>query len=152
MGPLTRARTRILREGARAVNGYAGEEVAIKITEPNFATVFSFVWETHGSDDKVLMPYLSLEMDTGMSPRAGGAPVQSSLSEEAVLRLWDKISSSIRLRPTGPGKLTESVTTPPPLGTTAEAEDLCPQSTLVRRDRVMKDLRMAFKSMGLGTL
>lgn len=128
MDPLTRARTRTLREGDRAINGYAGEEVAIKVTELNFATVFSFVWETAGTDDNVLMPHLSLEMDTGMSPRAGGAPVQSSLSEEAVLRLWDKISSSIRLRPTGPGKLTESVTTPPPLGATVEAGERCPQS------------------------
>ncbi len=128
MEPLTRARTRTLREGERAINGYAGEEVAIKVTELNFATVFSFVWETPGSDDNVLMPHLSLELDTGMSPRAGGAPVQSSLSEEAVVLLWDKISSSIRLRPTGPGALTEPMTPLPPLGTIAEAGDRCPQS------------------------
>lgn len=128
MEPLTRARTRTLREGERAINGYTGEEVAIKVTELNFATVFSFVWETPGSDDNVLMPHLSLELDTGMSPRAGGAPVQSSLSEEAVLLLWDKISSSIRLRPTDPGALTEPVTPLTPLGTIAEAGDRCPQS------------------------
>ena len=128
MEPLTRARTRTLREGERAINGYAGEEVAIKVTELNFATVFSFVWETPGSDDNVLMPHLSLELDTGMSPRAGGAPVQSSLSEEAVVLLWDKISSSIRLRPTGPGVLPEPMTPLPPLGTIAEAGDRCPQS------------------------
>lgn len=128
MGPLTRARTRTLREGERTINGYAGEEVAIKVTELNFATVFSFVWETPGSDDNVLIPHLSLELDTGMSPQAGGAPVQSSLSEEAVLLLWNKVSSSIRLRPTGPGKVAETGTPPPPLGTLAEAGDRCPQS------------------------
>jgi len=127
MGPLIRARTRTLREGDRTINGYAGEEVGIKVTELNFATVFSFVWETPGSDDNVLIPHLSLELDTGISPQAGGAPVQSSLSEEAVLLLWNKVSSSIRLRPTGPGKVVETET-PPPLGTLAEAGERCPQS------------------------
>lgn len=98
MGPLMRALSRTLREGARTINGYAGEEVAIKVTELNFATVFGFVWETPGSDNDVLVPHLSLEMDTGMAPRAGQAPVQSSLSENAMLVLWENISSSIRLR------------------------------------------------------
>lgn len=100
MTPLTRARARTLREGARTINGFAGEEVAIKVTELNFAKVFGFAWETPGSDRNVFVPHLSLEMDSGMSPRAGGNPVQSSLSEEAMLALWDKISSSVRLRPT----------------------------------------------------
>jgi len=128
MGPLTRARTRTLRVGERTINGYAGEEVGIKVTELNFATVFSFVWESAGTDDNVLVPHLSLELDTGLSPQAGGAPVQSSLSEEAVLLLWAKISSSIRLRPTGPGKGAEPASTPPQLGTLAEAGEPCPQS------------------------
>lgn len=128
MGPLMRARTRTLREGARTINGYAGEEVAIKVTELNFATVFGFVWETPGSDDNVLVPHLSLEMDTGMNPQGGGKPVQSSLSEEAMLALWDKISSSIRLRPTGPAKTAEAEPPQPPLGTYAEAGERCPQS------------------------
>jgi len=105
MGPLTRARTRVLRKGVRTINGHAGEEVAIKLTELNFATVFSFVWETPGSGDNVLIPHLVLELDTGMSPQAGGDPVQSSLDEDAALLLWNQISSSIRLRPAGHAQL-----------------------------------------------
>lgn len=128
MDPLTRARTRTLREGARTINGYAGEEVAIKVTELNFATVYGFVWETPGSDDNVLVPHLSLEMDTGMNPHAGGKPVQSSLSEEAMLTLWDKISSSVRLRPTASAKVVEVEPPQSPLGTYAEAGERCPQS------------------------
>jgi len=100
MTPLTRARARTLREGIRTINGCAGEEVAIKVTELNFAKVFGFAWETPGSDRNVFVPHLSLEMDSGMSPRAGGKPVQSSPSEAAMRALWDKISSSVRLRPT----------------------------------------------------
>ncbi len=102
MGPLMRARSRALREGTRTINGYAGEEVAIRVTELNLATVFGFVWETPGSGTNVLAPHLSLEMDTGMAPQAGGAPVQSSLSDEGMLALWDTVSSSIRLRSVGP--------------------------------------------------
>ncbi|MFC3457591.1 T6SS immunity protein Tli4 family protein [Massilia haematophila] len=128
MTPLTRARTRTLREGARTINGYAGEEVAIKVTELNFATVFGFIWEAPGSDDNVLFPHLTLEMDTGMNPRAGGKPVQSSLSEEAMLVLWAKISSSVRLRPANSAKAAEAMPVQPPLGTYAEAGDRCPQS------------------------
>lgn len=101
MGPLMRARSRILREGARTINGHAGEEVAIKVTELNLATVFGFVWETPGSDTNVLVPHLSLEMDTGLAPQPGEEPVQSSLSEEAMLALWDKVSASIRVRSSG---------------------------------------------------
>lgn len=100
--PLIAVLMRTLHKGARTINGYVGEEVAIKVTELNLATVFGFVWETPGSDDTVLAPALTLEMDTGLSPRAGSRPVQSSLSEEAALALWNKISSSIRLRPTSP--------------------------------------------------
>ena len=122
------ARTRTRREGERAIKGDAGEEVAIKSSELNFAPVFRFVWETPGSDDNVRIPHLSLELDTGMSPQAGGASVQSSPSEEAVLLLWNKVSSSIRLRPAGPGKVAETGSPPPPLGTLAEAGDRCPQS------------------------
>ncbi|WP_305823197.1 T6SS immunity protein Tli4 family protein [Massilia brevitalea] len=95
---VTRARSRVLRSQARTIAGLSGEEVGVRTTELNFSTNFSFAWETNGSEDDFQRPRLSLEFDTGVNPRSGGEPVQSSLDEEAVLRLWDKISSSIRLR------------------------------------------------------
>lgn len=45
-----------------------------------------------------LRPFLTLNMETGTNPRPGGKPVDSSLHENAVVALWDSISSSIRLR------------------------------------------------------
>lgn len=95
-----RAAFRNLRKGPRAINGLLGEELAVKVKEGNLTTGFSFDWEMGGREDNVLAPLLTLELQTGISPRAGGKPVQSSLSEAALLSLWSKISSSIRVRPT----------------------------------------------------
>ncbi|QNA88943.1 hypothetical protein G4G28_11415 [Massilia sp. Dwa41.01b] len=98
MDLLTRARSRTLREGSRVIHRMAGEEVALKVAEMNLATVYGFAWETRGTDDNVAVPHLSFEMDSGVNPRAGGKPVSSSLSEDAMLMLWGAISSSIRPR------------------------------------------------------
>lgn len=48
-----------------------------------------------------LRSFLTLNMETGTNPRPGGKPVDSSLHENAVVALWDSISSSIRLRGVG---------------------------------------------------
>lgn len=125
---ITRARSRMLRAGARTISGFAGEEIGVKTTELNFTTNFSFAWETNGSEDNVFEPRLLLELDTGVSPRAGGKPVQSSLTEQTVVQLWEKISSSVRVRPTGPIEVSHAAPPVPPLGTCAEAGERCPQS------------------------
>jgi hypothetical protein len=87
-----------LAEGERTINGLAGEELVMKVTEANLSTTFSFDWETAGREDDVNAPLLTLELQTGISPRNGGKPVESSLSEAALADLWHQISSSIRLR------------------------------------------------------
>lgn len=91
-------RTTKLRERKRIVNGIAGEEVLIRAREFNLATTYGFGWETPGADDDPLKPYLSLELRTGVSERPGGKPVSTSLHEDALLALWDSITSSIRVR------------------------------------------------------
>lgn len=118
-----------LREGKRTINGLAGEELALKVTEQNFAQGFSFDWEMGGNADDVLAPQVTLELESGRNPHAGGKPVQSSLEQGALTELWDKISSSIRLRPTAPVVAGAAPAPPtPPLGATASAGDTCPQS------------------------
>jgi hypothetical protein len=119
-----------LRTGKRSINNIAGEEVLERIRELNFTTGYGFRWEARGMPDNFLKPYLSLELQTGTSEQAGGKPVDSSLHEDAVLALWDTISSSIRLRPNGP----PPPSAPPPgptgprRGIMANAGDVCPQS------------------------
>jgi len=88
-----------LLEGKRSINGMEGDELAFRARELNFSTGYAFNWETQGTQDNVLYPFVSLELQTGISSRAGGQPVQSSLSEAAVSDLWRRMSSSLRVRP-----------------------------------------------------
>lgn len=96
---LVRAAFRKLAEGERTINGVAGEELVMKVTEANLSTNLSFDWEAQGRVDDVTAPLLTLELQTGLNTRGGGRPVQSSLSDAALADLWRRISSSIRLRP-----------------------------------------------------
>jgi hypothetical protein len=89
-----------LRSGPRTINGLAGEEAVMKVTELNFSVVYGLDWELPGTEGNVLEPAIHLEMSTGNNPAAGGPPVQSTLGQQALLDLWDKIASSIRVRPT----------------------------------------------------
>ena len=89
-------RTTKLRAEKRNINGLNGEELLERYRELNFATTFAFMWETRGVDGDPMQPFLSLELQAGISPEPGGKPVNSSLHEDAVLALWDVISSSIR--------------------------------------------------------
>jgi hypothetical protein len=119
-----------LRSGERAINDLAGEEVLERVRELNFTTTYGFVWETQGVPDNPLQPFISLELHGGISPRPGGNPVDTSLHEDAVLALWESISSSIRLRKSD----TPPPADPPPeppgpkLGAMAIAGEVCPQS------------------------
>ena len=119
-----------LRSGQRVINGIDGEEVLERVRELNFTTGYSFMWEAPGSTEDPSQSYLLLNMETGTNPRPGGKPVDSSLHEDAVLALWDSISSSIRLRTSGSAPPSELPPEPPgpKLGTLASAGDMCPQS------------------------
>ena len=119
-----------LRSGKRSINGIDGEEVLERVRELNFTTGYSFIWEAHGVENDHLQPYLLLNMETGTNPRPGGKPVESSLHEDAVLELWDSISSSIRLRKSDSPPPTDPPPEPPgpKLGALATAGEVCPQS------------------------
>jgi hypothetical protein len=125
-----------LRAGKRSINGMEGEELLERVREYNFATTYGFNWETRGAEDDTLQPYLSLELQTGISKRPGGKPVDSSLHEDALLALWDSIASSIRLRKNDPPPPSGLPPEPhgPKLGAVASAGEVCPQSGWWRCD------------------
>jgi hypothetical protein len=123
-----RALISTLREGARTINGMPGEELALKVREVNFATTYGFDWEMGGTEHDVLAPFVTLELQAGLNPRTGGKPVQSTLSEAALLELWDKVASSVRIRRTNPPKVVKVEPVPPPLGSKALAGETCPVS------------------------
>jgi hypothetical protein len=116
-----------LRKGKRTINGIEGDEIAERWTELNFVHTFGFNWEVNGTENDVFVPFMHLEMSSGHTVNAGARPVTGFLGEEALIRLWDRISSSIRVRPTTapPSAKRE----PPPRGKpgdTASAGDICP--------------------------
>lgn len=119
-----------LRLGRRAINGVPGEEVLERVREFNFATTYGFLWEAQGIKDDPRWPFLSLELHGGISARPNGKPADTSLHEHAVLALWDRISSSIRPRPSGAPPVSADLPGPPgqQLGAVITAGEICPQS------------------------
>jgi hypothetical protein len=122
-------RTTKLRSDKRNINGMVGEELAERFREINLSTGYMFNWETRGMPGDLLQPYLSLEMQTGANGRAGGEPVDSTLHGDAVLALWDTVSSTLKPRkPTSPSPDPAPAPDGPKLGTIVRAGDICPQS------------------------
>jgi hypothetical protein len=117
-----------LKEGARPVNGLAGEELAVRVREINFATTYGFNWEMGGTENNVLKPFVSLELSTGINPQAGGPPVQSTLSESALKELWESMVSSIRVRPVAEPKVAAAGAATSVLGIQAMAGETCPET------------------------
>jgi hypothetical protein len=117
-----------LKEGPRPVNGLAGEELALKVREINFASTYGFNWEMGGTENNVLKPFVSLELSTGINPQAGGPPVQSTLSEPALKELWESVVSSIRLRPVSEPKVAKAGPAATALGSHAIAGESCPET------------------------
>jgi hypothetical protein len=89
--------TSTLLKGHRTINGVEGDGFAFKARERNLTTGYAFDRETQGTGANVLRPFVSLELQTGTNPEAGGPPVHSTLSEESVGELWRRMSSSLRL-------------------------------------------------------
>jgi hypothetical protein len=116
-----------LRRGKRTIHGIEGDEILTKVNELNFVTVYAFDWEVSGTENDVFVPFMHLEVSTGHPVHAGAWPVTSFLGEEALVHLWDKIASSIRIRPTSAAPPKQDEPPPEPkLGDSASAGDICP--------------------------
>jgi hypothetical protein len=114
-----------LRAAPRTIGSLTGDELAERVIEENFAVIYGFQWEVNGKEDDVFVPHILMVMKTG-SGRDG--QVMSSLAQPAALSLWDKISSSVRVRPTDSPKVSAAEPLPQPVGTVALAGEICPQS------------------------
>jgi hypothetical protein len=114
-----------LRGTPRTIGGVTGDELVRRVIEKNDSIGYTFWWEVSGTEDNVFVPHFVFKMTTGESDNG---PVPTSLSHDAVMALWDKISSSIRLRPTQERKPVAAEPPPTPLGTYASAGDRCPES------------------------
>lgn len=122
---MERFRVTRLRAAAREINGLNGEELVRRAIEENDAQVYSFWWEVNGTNDDVMIPHLVFTMTTGNDK---DGPVPTSMSEDAALDLWDKITSTIRLRRVEREPSTTPIKPSIPIGTEAWAGDRCPVS------------------------
>lgn len=115
-----------LRLAKRTLNGIEGEEIGDKIKELNGTSAHSFTWVGLGKMRDVLAPSIMLELHTGRG--RPGKPRNSSLSDEAVIQLWDRISSSLRLRPATSKTNTGTTAPATPLGEFAATGSACPET------------------------
>jgi hypothetical protein len=120
-----RMRVSRLRADRRTIGGIVGDELVRRVDETNDAVVYTFWWEVTGTETDVLAPHVVFKMYVG---KGENGPVPSSLSQDAAMALWDKISSSIRLRPSEPPKPVAAEPPLTPLGTQAWAGERCPES------------------------
>lgn len=93
-----RSRFHLFRRGTRVLAEQAGDELLERVHELNGNYGHSLMWETaHNKTDSVFTPYMSIEMSTGMG--RPGTTVDSSLTDAEALALWDRMLSSLRVRP-----------------------------------------------------
>lgn len=122
-----RSRFHTLRRGARALNGEPGEEILDRVHEFNGNYCHSFMWELiHNKTDTVFTPQMSFELSTGHSE--SGTTVDSSLTDAQALTLWDKMLSSLRVRPVVVAEPVAVTPTQATIGTRANSGMACPTS------------------------
>lgn len=115
-----------MRKGIRTINGIPGEEVLIRVKNENGTTSHFAMWASKNKPGDVMAPAITLEIETGKGK--GSGRVNSSLSDEALLQLWDKVSATLRFRATPAVSAAVSVPTKQPLGEMAATGSHCPQS------------------------
>ncbi len=92
-------RVRVIRRGQRMVGKWSGYEyLAWKPMIGSVMESHEFAYFSHGEPGNSLLPTLDIALDTGVKGNKASA-TQSSITDEEALYLWDKILSSIRLRP-----------------------------------------------------
>lgn len=93
-----RSRFHTFRRGTRTLNGQAGDELLERVHELNGNYGHSFMWEAvHNKTDSVFTPDMSFEMSTGIGQP--GTTVNASMTDAHALALWDRMLSSLRVRP-----------------------------------------------------
>lgn len=125
-------KTVYFRRGSRQihdwVNGFEG--LSRSPEQPEVHSVHDFAIAFRGVAGDYLKPFADIRMQTGVSDNAIGA-VKASLTDEEAIAVWDKITSTIRVRPTSamPVKTAGADPRPDiPLGELAATGRTCPQT------------------------
>lgn len=125
-------KTKYFRRGPREIAGWPNGWEGLS-RSPDSAEAYGihdFALAVKGVPLDPLQPFVDVRMQTGVGGNAAGA-VKPSLTDEEAVAVWDRITSTIRVRPTGgaPAKTSAAAPTPlHPLGELAATGRACPQS------------------------
>jgi len=125
-------KTKDLRRGARQIHDWLNGFEALSRTpeQAEIHSIHDFAMDFRGVPSDPLKPYVEIQMQTGVADNVAGA-TKASLTDEEAIAVWDKITSTIRVRPTGAAavKTAETDSGPRlPLGELAATGRTCPQT------------------------
>jgi hypothetical protein len=108
------------------VNGFEG--LSRSPEQPEVHSVHDFAIAFRGVAGDYVKPFADIRMQTGVSDNAIGA-VKASLTDEEAIAVWDRITSTIRVRPTSSTPVKSADNGPRmPLGELAATGRTCPQT------------------------
>ncbi|KAF1039699.1 MAG: hypothetical protein GAK33_01540 [Burkholderia lata] len=115
---------RTLRRGSNEVNGRAGEELLWSIPGDGGYRTPQFRWESQGPGFEPLKPTVIVTLDWQGQDRP-------NLTDEQLIKLFDSITNSVRLRsasPSGTEKISDTGTSQVPLHSIVRTGAACPRS------------------------
>ena len=123
------SRVKFFRRGPRQLGNWNGfEALARKPAQEGTTESHEFAFVSLGAIHDSLLPQLDIKLDTGVKDNRT-ASVKPSLTDEEAVALWDKLITSIRVRPTGDAAKTGTATPPKtPLGAYIDSGSECPQT------------------------
>jgi hypothetical protein len=124
--------TKFFRKSPRQIHDWqTGYEVLMRSPDEDGSHAHhDFRLKFTGVPHDMLKPYADIQFQTGVADNAAGA-TKASLTDEEAIAVWDKITSTIRVRPTSatPVKTAGGNTAPRfPLGELAATGRTCPQT------------------------
>jgi len=143
------AQTKILRQKDRQVNGWDGEELALRTPAyKDDKSVHDFRFHSMGGINDRLHPELDVRFDSGLKGN-DKARVEPSLTDDEALALWDKIINTIRIRQPSDAKSAKPEASKVPLSSTVSTGQSCPQSgwwECYSNEKIQGSKRRFFKS------
>lgn len=124
------AKIKYFRESPRQIHDWkTGYEVLVRNPdEENVHSYHDFQVKFIGVPHDPYKPYADIQFQTGVANNAAGA-TKASLTDEEAIAVWDKITSTIRVRPTTTTPIKSADAGPRlPLGELAATGRTCPQT------------------------
>jgi hypothetical protein len=108
-GPAPYEGLKIFRRSKREIHDWkTGFEILTRTPDEEGVHAYHDFWmKFTGAPNDPLRPFADIQFQTGVGENSAGA-VKPSLTDEEAIALWDKLTSSIRIRPTSGAKTSQS--------------------------------------------